>query len=47
MICFDGVRGVMTIEMSMDEALAVVRSAVVFDMCMNERGGQRSPLERD
>lgn len=46
-ICFDRVRGVMTIEMSMDEAVAVVRRAMVVDMCMNERGGERSPLERD
>ena len=46
-LCFDGVRGVMTIEMSMDEAVAVVRRAMVVDMCMNERGGERSPLERD
>ena len=35
-ICFDGVCAVMTIEMSMDEAAAVVRRAMVVDMCMNE-----------
>jgi hypothetical protein len=41
------VRGVMTIEMSMDEAVAVVRRAMIVNVCMNERGGERSPLERD
>jgi hypothetical protein len=33
----------MIAEMSMDEAMAVVRRAMVVDVCMNERGGERSP----
>ena len=47
MIRFGGVLGMMTVEMRMDDAVAVVPGAVVVDMCMNERGGKRSPLERD
>ena len=46
-IRFGGVLGMMTVEMRMNDAVAVVPGAVVVDMCMNERGGERSPLERD
>ena len=41
-----GVLGMMTVEMRVDDAVAVVRRAMVVDMRMNERGGERSPLER-
>lgn len=41
-----GVLDMMAVDMGVDDAAAVVSRAMVVDMCVNERGGERSSLER-
>jgi hypothetical protein len=47
MIRFRSVLGVMTLEMDVDDAVAMVSRAMSVDVRVHERGRERSPLERD